>query len=251
LVPIGQSSMLIFWSFFGWEAISSLAPEFKSPRKRNIMLSTLCAVGMVGILYLGIAFAVIGTHSYSVGEHTLNQAMNNASLAQVMKKVIGVNGAWVSSIVAFTICLGTTNAFIASMSRLGYSLSHDRLAPMWLDKIDVKYAAPRRAVLAVGAIAGCGLLISFFFHIGLDRLVLIPNSLAIATYVIGTAAGVKLIKKTVGKGSAVISCVLCLAAYPFIGFFFAVPVTVSILCLGYIGWRAKREKNRKRIYLGG
>ncbi|HEX7064361.1 MAG TPA: amino acid permease [Bacillales bacterium] len=244
IIPISQSAMLIFWSFFGWEAISSLAPEFKSPRKRNIMRSTWGAVVIVGVLYLGIAFAVIGTHSYTAGEQSVNQAMNNAALAQVVKKVVGVNGAWVAAIVAFTICLGTTNAFVASMSRLGYSLAHERLAPSWLDKINMKYATPGRAVLLVGSIAALGLTTSYIFGIGLDQLVFIPNSLAIATYVVGTAAGVKLIQKRMGKILAATACLLCLAAYPFIGSFIAVPVIVAGVCIGYVKWRGNKDKHR-------
>lgn len=242
IIPISQSSMLIFWSFFGWEAISSLAPEFKSPRKRNIMRSTWGAVVIVGVLYLGIAFAVIGTHSYTAGEQSVNQAMNNAALAQVVKKVVGVNGAWVAAVVAFTICLGTTNAFVASMSRLGFALSHDRLAPSWLDEINAKHETPGRAVLLVGSIAAIGLLASFIFDIGLDQLVFIPNSLAIATYVVGTAAGFKLIQKRIGRILAAVACILCLAAYPFIGSFIAVPVIVACVCIGYVRWRGKKEK---------
>lgn len=238
---ISRSAMMIFWSFFGWEAISSLAPEFKNPRKKNIMRATWYAVGIIGILYLGIAFAVIGTHSYVNGHVTMHQSMNNASLAQVVKKGVGVNGSWLTAIVAFTICLGTTNAFVASMSRLGYSLAHNQLAPKWLDHINDRYEIPGRAVLLVGAIAIGGLMISFIFHISLDRLVIIPNSLAIATYVVGTAAGVKLIKKTSGKWMAMIACILCLGAYPFVGFFITVPLIVGSGCFAYLSWRMKKR----------
>ncbi|MCY8484873.1 amino acid permease [Bacillus atrophaeus] len=245
IIPIGQSAMLIFWSFFGWEAISSLAPEFKSPRKQNIMRSTWGAIVIIGVLYIGIALAVIGTNSYSTGEQTVNSAMNNASIAQVVEKVAGVNGAWATAILAFIICLGTNNAFVASMSRLGYSLSHKRLAPSWLDNMNKKYSTPSRAVLLVGTIAGIGLLFSFIFRIGLDELVFIPNSLAIATYIFGTAAGVRLITNVFGKFLAVIACLLCLAAYPFIGSFIAIPIIVALSCIGYITWRSKRERNIK------
>ncbi|MBL2346926.1 amino acid permease, partial [Klebsiella pneumoniae] len=62
--PILEASVLIFWSFFGWEAIASLAPEFKTPRKRNIILSTAFAIVIIGVLYIGIALSVIGTKSY-------------------------------------------------------------------------------------------------------------------------------------------------------------------------------------------
>lgn len=243
VIPIGQSTMLIFWSFFGWEAISSLAPEFKQPRKRNIMKATWWAIIIIGVLYIGIAFAVIGTASYSVGTQTMDQAMNHAAIAQVVEKVVGVNGSIVTAILAFIICLGTNNAFIASMSRLGYSLARENLAPSWLNNINKKYETPSRAVFVVGVIALVGLFISFVFHISLEQLVFIPNSLAIATYIVGTAAGVKLITNTFGKVLALIACILCLAAYPFIGTFIMVPVVVAFVCLGYIVWKRRSVFN--------
>lgn len=241
IVPIGKSMMLIFWSFFGWEAISSLAPEFKSPQKRNILMSTWGAIIITGIIYIGIALSVIGTQSYILGTSEAAQSINNASLAAVIKKVMGINGAWIIGILAFTICLGTINAFIASISRLGYSLAHNKTAPQWLDSYDEARSTPKRAVILVGGIAIAGLGFSYFFNISLEKLVFIPNSLAIATYVIGTASGIKLISSKLGKISAAISCFLCMIAYPFIGTSITLPILLLVTCIIYISWRDKKE----------
>ena len=48
--PILEASLLIF-GLFGWEAIASLAPEFKSPRKRNIILSTDLRLLLLSFIY--------------------------------------------------------------------------------------------------------------------------------------------------------------------------------------------------------
>lgn len=239
---IGESAMLIFWSFFGWEAISSLAPEFKEPREKNILAATWGAILIIGILYIGIALAVIGTHSYGTGD--ASQVLNNASLAEVVRKVTGTNGAWIAAVVAFTICLGTNNAFIAGVSRLGYSLAHHKVAPKWLDHLDDD-SVPRHSVLLVGLFAIIGLTISYIFHISLSNLVLVPNSLAIVTYVIGTAAGVKLLHHIISKIAAFTSCIFCLAAYPFIGTSVAIPVVAIISCLSYMIFRDKKEHRSK------
>jgi amino acid efflux transporter len=243
IVPIGQSMMLIFWSFFGWEAISSLAPEFKKPRKRNILWSTWGAIIITGVIYIGISLAVIGTQSYIFGTSEVAEATNNASLAAVIKKVMGTNAAWIIGILAFTICLGTINAFLASISRLGYSLAHNKSAPKWLDYYDEKRSTPTCAVLLVGLIAIFGLAFSYIFSISLEKLVFIPNSLAIATYIVGTASGIKLLSSMIGKIAACISCLLCLIAYPFIGASITLPIGLFITCLIYITWRDKKEKH--------
>ncbi|WDL96724.1 APC family permease [Alicyclobacillus sp. ALC3] len=243
--PIGRGAMLIFWSFFGWEAIASLAPEFHYP-KRDVMRATWGAVVIVGMLYFGIALAVVGTHSYSAGHQTMTQAMNNASLAQVMANTVGKGGAVVTAMIALVICLGTTNAFVASISRLAYSLSYEKLAPAFFAHINDRRSTPQRAVLLVGVLAGIGLIVTFVFHLSMSQLVYIPNSLGIATYVLGTAAGVRLIRPWVGKVCATIACILCLVAYPFVGTYIEIPIVVGALCVGYVLWRTRHERRKRQ-----
>ncbi|EOG8710382.1 amino acid permease [Bacillus cereus] len=232
--PILEASLLIFWSFFGWEAIASLAPEFKSPRKRNIILSTGFAIVIIGVLYIGIALSVIGTKSYHIN------ADNTTALVLVMKQTLGGQFSWIIGFVAFIICLGTTNAFIASMGRLGYSLGKEEIAPRYLAHINEKRENPTNAVKVVGCIAIIGLLISFVFQISIENIVLIPNSLGIITYIVGAAAGMKLIKNKLGKVFSVVAFTCCIVVYPFIGGVILIPLVVSFICLCYLRFRNRR-----------
>ena len=232
--PILNASLLIFWSFFGWEAIASLAPEFKTPRKRNVIFSTGFAIIIIGILYIGIALSVIGTKSYHIN------ADNTTALVLVIKQTLGVQFAWVIGFVAFIICLGTTNAFIASMGRLGYSLGKEEIAPRYLAQINKKRENPTNAVKVVGCIAIIGLLISFVFQISIENIVLIPNSLGIITYIVGAAAGMKLIKNKLGKVFSVVAFTCCIVVYPFIGGVILIPLAVSFICLCYLRFRNRR-----------
>jgi amino acid efflux transporter len=238
---IGSAVMMIFWSFFGWEAICSLAPEFRDT-SRDVVRATLGGIGIVGVLYLGIAMAVVGSHAYELGPQTVAQAMNSASLARVVGLSLGKGGEVVTALVALLICAGTTNAFVASISRLAYSLARDGLAPKWLDHVNEKYSTPDRGVLLVGMFAGIGLLSTYVFQLSMSDLVYIPNSLGIATYVIGTAAGVKLLRSVIGKIASTIACVLCVGAYPFVGTAISIPVVVGACCLIYVAWRQKLDK---------
>ncbi|MEN1937867.1 amino acid permease [Paenibacillus sp. 102] len=239
--PILQASLFIFWSFFGWEAISSLAPEFKSPKKRNIVFSTSAAVIIIGFLYIGVAISVIGTGAYFKG------ADNSTALIMVIKNTLGSQFTWLVGLVAFMICLGTTNAFIASMSRLGYSLGKEGFAPKYLGYLDNKRNAPTYALMTVGFIAVTGVFISFIFHISLDKLVLIPNSLGIVTYIVGTAAGIKLIKNRLGKTFSVTAFACCVMVYPFIGDVIAIPIVVTLMCLMYL-YISKRRGSKCTLY---
>ncbi|MDQ4480871.1 APC family permease [Bacillus cereus] len=232
--PILNASLLIFWSFFGWEAIASLAPEFKTPIKRNVIFSTGFAIIIIGILYIGIALSVIGTKSYHIN------ADNTTALVLVIKQTLGVQFAWIIGFVAFIICLGTTNAFIASMGRLGYSLGKEEIAPRYLAHINEKRENPTNAVKVVGCIAIIGLLISFVFQISIENIVLIPNSLGIITYIVGAAAGMKLIKNKLGKVFSVVAFTCCIVVYPFIGGVILIPLAVSFICLCYLRFRNRR-----------
>lgn len=239
LRSIGNGAMMIFWSFFGWEAITSLAPEFKNG-VQDIMRATFGALVIVGLLYIGIAVAVVGTHSYSVETTVASQALNSASLAQVMNLTLGGGGEKVTSIVALLICLGTTNAFVASISRLAFSLAHEGVAPKWLDHINEKHSTPDHGVLLVAIFAGTGMLVTMIFHLPMKALVYIPNSLGIATYILGTAAGVKLLHSSLGKVCAIVACLMCLLAYPFIGAAIWIPAIVAAACMLYLGWHRRR-----------
>ncbi|HDR6277955.1 TPA: amino acid permease, partial [Bacillus cereus] len=232
--PILNASLLIFWSFFGWEAIASLAPEFKTPRKRNVIFSTGFAIIIIGILYIGIALSVIGTKFYHIN------ADNTTALVLVIKQTLGAQFAWIIGFVAFIICLGTTNAFIASMGRLGYSLGKEEIAPRYLAHINEKRENPTNAVKVVGCIAIIGLLISFVFQISIENIVLIPNSLGIITYIVGAAAGMKLIKNKLGKVFSVVAFTCCIVVYPFIGGVILIPLAVSFICLCYLRFRNRR-----------
>lgn len=244
---IAKASLLIFWSFFGWEAISSLAPEFREPRKRNILASTWGAVLIVGTLYFGIALAVIGTNAYEKGTAGQSSINNSAALVQVIKQSMGSNMAWITAVAAFTICAGTTNAFVAAMSRLGYAISRQNAAPAWrLGYVNQKRQTPTHSVILVSLIAVTGIATSGLFHIGLEKLVLIPNSLGIASYIAGTAAGIKLLRTVTGKILSAVACLFCLAAYPFIGSAIIVPIIVAAIYTAYLVIRKTKRARLKK-----
>src|SRR5439155_17475674 len=59
---VGLAAVQLFWAFVGWEAITPLAADFRNPR--DISRASLLAVVVVGILYVSLAIATIGTRAY-------------------------------------------------------------------------------------------------------------------------------------------------------------------------------------------
>jgi transposase len=112
--------------------------------------------------------------------------------------------------------------------------AHEGVAPKWLDHVNERYSTPDHGVLLVAIFSGTGLLVTWVFNLSMKTLVYIPNSLGIATYILGTAAGLKLLKTAVWKLCAGLACLMCLLSYPFIGTAIWIPAIVVVVCLSYM-----------------
>ena len=221
---VGQAAVLIFFAFFGWEAIAQLSAEFQHP-ERDMPRSTLWSVGLVTVLYLGVAAATIGTGTYGT------PAIDRVAVARLLSDSLGIGVGAVAAVMAFIISLGTTNAFMAATSRLGYALARDGAFPAWLETLN-RQGVPSRVVLLVGGYALMGLALAYAVGWSTDTLLFIPNSLGIATYIVGTAAGVRLLKgKT--RWLAAMSFLLCVAVFFFAGASVILPVMVALAAFAY------------------
>src|SRR5260370_7196753 len=112
----------------------------------------------------------------------------------------------------FIIALGTTNAFMAATSRLGYALARDGAFPAWLEPLN-RQGVPTRVILLVSAYALGGFALVYVVGGRAETLLFIPNSLGIATFIVGTAAGVRLLKAK-GRYLTPLSFLLSIAASP-------------------------------------
>lgn len=172
LVGIGQAVVVLFFAFAGWEAIAHLSGEFRNVR-RTLPRATLLTIGIVSVLYLGVAFAVVGTASYGTTE------LDRIALGAIVEGGLGVSAGVAVALAAVVICLGTTNAFVASISRLGFALARDGWAPRALSRRN-RQGAPQVAIFAVGGIGAAGLVGAGLFGWGTKDIVFIPAVLVLA-----------------------------------------------------------------------
>jgi len=218
LQGVGQAVVVLFFAFAGWEAIAHLSTEFKDVR-RTLPRATLVTVVIVSALYLGIAFAVVGTGSYG------SRALDRISLGVILEDGLGLSAVAVVAVAAVVICLGTTNAFVASLSRLGFALARDGWAPrILMDKN--RHDAPQYSVLAVGLIGAAGLLGAEIFGWGTEDIVFIPSVLVLTTYLLGAAAGVRLFRGRL-RVLALGTVALLLLTVPFAGWHLLVPALIA------------------------
>lgn len=224
LSGIADGAVVLFFAFAGWEAVAHLAGEFRDVH-RDLTWATATTVAVVVVLYLGVSFAVVGTGTYG------NARLDRIAVGQVLGAGLGFSATVAAAVLATVISLGTTNAFIAAVSRLGYGLGRDGWLPAPLARRNAR-GVPVAGVLAVGGIGAAGLVVTRLGGWGTEDVVRLPASLVLVTYLIGTAAGARLLTGR-ARGYALTALVLTVVIAPFAAGYIAVPVLVAAVALGY------------------
>ncbi len=225
---LGTAVTIIFWSFFGWEAICNLALQFKRPEK-DIIKGAIVSVVVIGLLFLALSFVTIGTATYG------SQESNLSPIGVIMGDTLGMGAKVVTAVLALIICTGTANAFIASLTQLGYSLSRDRAFPKLFSKLHTTTQVPRLMVLFVVCFSITGVLVTKALSLAFDDILFIPTSLGIIVYLLSMAAGIKLFKKyTMAWWASLTSFILCLLVLPFFKLYIVVPLIVGSLYVVYM-----------------
>lgn len=234
-VAVGQGAVLLFFAFSGWEAIAPLAAEFRRPR-HDIPRATVLAVALVSVLYLALAAATIGAHVY--GKPELDSVSVALLFSSSLGGGLGASAGVIAAVIAVIVCLGTINAFIAGAARLAYGLAHERSAPVWLGKLDA-HGVPTPGVWLIGVFAGCGIALTYFTNLSLDFWLALPNTLVLLTYILGMAAGVRLLRGA-GRILAVATLIMCLAVLPFTGLALGPALLIALAAMGYRWLRLRR-----------
>lgn len=222
LPGIGRAVILLFFAFAGWEAIAHLSAEFRNVR-RTLPLATLLTILIVTVLYLGSALAVVGTGNYGT------PALDRIALGAIVEDGLGLSAVVAVAIGALIICVGTTNAFLASISRLGFALGRDGWAPRQLARLSSN-GAPTYSILLAAGIGAAGLLGAAIFGWGTDDIVFIPSVLVLSTYLAGSVAAIRLFHGR-RRWVAIGAVVLLTSTVPFAGWHLLVPVVIAAAVL--------------------
>ena len=231
LLPVGTAAALIFWSYLGYENVSNVAEEFKDPRK-DFHRSVLLSVVVIGVLYLAVAFVTVGTGAYQAGGSV-------APFAALFSRVFGRLGAAGTAILAVIIIFGTVNAYTAGMSRVALAVARDGALPAAFARVSQRSGAPSGSLTLLTFLSLVMLAIYYIFNVDLQTALLIPSGAAILVYVMGCAAGARLLKGR-GAGGTLpwISLVVSVAVLPFVG-----PLAVVALvtgCAAFVYSRIRR-----------
>jgi amino acid efflux transporter len=219
---IGAAAAVLVWGFAGWEAVSSLSPDYRDPR-RDVPRATAIAVAVVGVLYLAVAATSVLVLGPALGR-------SPAPLADLLAVGVGGPVRIVTAVVAVLLTIGAVNAYLAGASRLGAALARDGALPSTV------FGTQRRSltfvlVASLGAVA---------LPVGLQTSMLLVTGCFTLVYVLGTAAALRLLPAGSSRAWAAVAFVAVLGLLVLTGAPALLSLVVAAGAVAYQAWRARR-----------
>jgi amino acid efflux transporter len=215
---VGTAASLLMLSFIGWEAVSHLAGELRDPA-RQLPRAIFSALGIVVVLYLGLAIASVGVLGTA--------APSNVPLADLMGAGLGAPGRTATAALAVLLTMGAMNAYVAAAAKLAGALAHEGSAPAAL-------ARPGTALALLAAAAAALLAPLAADVVSLDGLVRATSACFVSVYVAATAAGVRLLDGAARRCAAV-SLAAVAVVVAFSGPLLAVPAAIALVVYAAAG----------------
>lgn len=219
---IGAAAAVLVWGFAGWEAVSSLSPDYRDPR-RDVPRATAIAVVVVGGLYLAIAATSVLVLGPALGG-------SPAPLADLLAVGVGGPVRVVTAVVAVLLTIGAMNAYFAGASRLGAALARDGALP------STAFGTSRRSLTFV-LVASLGAVTLPF---GLQTSMLLVTGCFTLVYVLGTAAALRLLPAGPARAWAAVAFVAVLGLLVLTGAPALLSLVVAAGAVVYQAWRARR-----------
>ncbi|MFF5016181.1 amino acid permease [Streptomyces sp. NPDC001165] len=143
---IGAGTTAAFFSYIGFDAITTAGEEAKNPR-RDIPVAILVCMGLVTLLYCAVALAAIG----AIGGKQV--AGRPAALSYVVNQVTG--SAIGGGVIAFGAVVAIASVVLAVMygqTRILMSMSRDGLIPRVFEKVSPRTSTPVVGTLIVAVV---------------------------------------------------------------------------------------------------
>ncbi|QES44383.1 amino acid permease [Streptomyces venezuelae] len=143
---ITAGASLAFFSFIGFDAVTTAGEEVKNPR-RNIPLAILICIGVVTLLYVAVALAAIG----ALGPDAV--ADKPAALSLIVNQV--TDSTLGGGIIAFGAVVAIASVVLAVMygqTRILMSMSRDGLMPRVFERVSPRTRTPVANTWIVAAV---------------------------------------------------------------------------------------------------
>jgi amino acid efflux transporter len=231
-LAIGPAAAVLVWGFAGWEAVTSLAGDFRKPA-RDVPRATAIALVVVGVLYLGVAGASILVLGPATGS-------TEAPLAELLAIGVGGQVRVITALVALLLTLGAMNAYFAGSAKLGAALGRDRALPVWFARGSSAGEVPRRSLAVISVLSFLALATVAVTGVGTRPSVLLTTGSFVLVYVLGTAAAVRLLpRRSWSRRSAIVALVAVLVLLVMTGVYVLWTAIVALAALAYAHRRAR------------
>ncbi|HEY2671507.1 MAG TPA: amino acid permease [Rugosimonospora sp.] len=233
-LAIGPAAAVLVWGFAGWEAVTSLAADFRHPQ-RDVPRASAVAVVVVGLLYLGVA----GSSVLVLGPAA---ATTQAPLAELLAIGLGAPARIVTAAVAVLLTLGAMNAYFAGAARLGAALGRDGALPAWFARGSSAGEIPRRSLATLAALSGLSLSIVAATGAGARAPALLATGSFVLVYVLSTAAAVRLLpRRSWSRRAAAVALAAVSVLLVMNGWYVLWALAVAAAALLYAGRRTRRD----------
>ena len=142
--PVLPTAALVFTSYLGFIQITTVAGDVRRPG-RNLPLSLLGSIAVVGVLYLLTVFLTT-----SLFEAARLRALGETALTEVARGFLGRAGALIVFGGGLLATLSSSNASILASSRAVLALGRDPVLPSGAGRVNARFGTPHVAVALTG-----------------------------------------------------------------------------------------------------
>ncbi|MFL0248307.1 amino acid permease [Candidatus Clostridium stratigraminis] len=207
---IMQGAALIFFSYIGFDAVSTAAEETVNP-KRDVPLGLVICLGVVIVLYVAIAFVLCGIVPF--------KSIDITDALPAALRSIGIN--WGGALVATGAIIGMISTLLVTLYgqiRIFMVMSRDGLLPPVFAKLHTNHKTPHICTWITGII--CAVLAGLF---PLNVLIELCNIGTLFAFIL-VSVGVIILRKTMPNIERKFRC-------PWVP---VTPIITVLLCLYFI-----------------
>ena len=132
------------WAYDGWNNVVMVASEVRRPQ-RNLPMALIA--GSLGV----IAIYLLANFAYFRVLPAAAVAANDRVASEMMRRILGANGAGAVSLAAMISIFAALNGSILSGSRVPFAMAHDRLFFRRIAFIHPQHRTPSVSILALSA----------------------------------------------------------------------------------------------------
>jgi len=184
----GNTALVLFFAFTGFDGALTVSGEIKNP-KRTVPRGILLAGLLILVFYLLLQTVTQGVLGANM------QAVKDAPLAGIAKKMIGPVGATILLLTAAFSCFTYVFGDVLATPRLLFAGAKDGLFPKFLGKVHPKFATPYLAIICYA-----GLIFIISVSGGFKQLAIFVSASILLVYLAVILATIKLRTKKL-KGS--------------------------------------------------